>query len=147
MTEARSMSEIGSYVLEAPPGAEGVVVLGVHGSDYRLELVSTVDAESFPEPRSQRNRRIHGVIEARALKLHRASAGGRFIEPVHGRPRILQGTVYEVDLANDRLLMDVVVPMWVTVETEITGQAACEFSQGDLLNFYVESDISFTPRD
>ena len=87
------------------------------------------------------------MIEARALKLHRASAGGRFIEPVHGRPRIVQGTVYEVDLARDRLLMDVVVPMWVTVETAVTGQAASEFSQGDLLNFYVESDISFTPTD
>ena len=146
MTEARSISEIGSYILEAPPNEDGVVV-GVHGTDYRLELNSTVEPEDFPAPKSQRNRRIHGVIEARALKLHLATAGGRFIEPVHGRPRILQGTVYEVDLAKDRLLMDVVVPMWVTVETEVTGQAASEFSQGDLLNFYVESDIRFTPKD
>ena len=147
MTEARSMSEIGSYILESPPTEEEGVVIGVHGTDYRLELDSTVEPAEFPAPRSQRNRRIHGVIEARALKLHRASAGGRFIEPVHGRPRIVQGTVYEVDLARDRLLMDVVVPMWVTVETAVTGQAASEFRQGDLLNFYVESDISFTPKD
>jgi hypothetical protein len=57
----------------------------------------------------------------------------------------VQGTVYEVDGPNDRLLMDVVVPMWITVESEVTGQVASDFAQGDLLNFYLESGTSFTP--
>lgn len=144
MTEAHSMSETGTYTLEGDV-TEECVVLGVHGTDYLLELTPTISPESFPEPRSTRNRRIRGVVHARALKMHRAQAGGRFIEPVHGRPRIVQGTVYEVDAVNDRLLMDVVVPMWITVESDITGQEAGDFEQGDLLNFYVESSINFTP--
>ena len=144
VTEASSMTEVGTFVLESAP-TETQVVLGLHGTDYRLELTPTVAPEDFPPLKSERNRRIRGVIQARALKMHQASAGGRFIEPVHGRPRIVQGTVYAVDVENDRLLMDVVVPMWVSVESAVTGQFASDFSQGDMLNFYVESDISFTP--
>jgi hypothetical protein len=138
------MTEVGTFILEEDP-TETLVVLGVHGTDYRLELTPAVAPADFPPLRSERNRRIRGVISARALKMHQASAGGRFIEPVHGRPRIVQGTVYAVDAENDRLLMDVVVPMWVSVESAVTGQAASDFSQGDMLNFYVESDIGFSP--
>jgi hypothetical protein len=144
VTEASSMTEVGTFILEEAP-TETLVVLGVHGTDYRLELTPAVAPADFPPLRSERNRRIRGVISARALKMHQASAGGRFIEPVHGRPRIVQGTVYAVDAENDRLLMDVVVPMWVSVESAVTGQSASDFSQGDMLNFYVESDIGFSP--
>ena len=92
VTEASSMTEVGTFVLESAP-TETQVVLGLHGTDYRLELTPTVAPEDFPPLKSERNRRIRGVIQARALKMHQASAGGRFIEPVHGRPRIVQGTV------------------------------------------------------
>lgn len=138
------MSDVGTFILEEEPTDERVV-LGVHGTDYLLELTPTIPRERFPKPRSRRNRRIRGVVHGRALKLHHAKAGGRFVEPVHGQPRIVQGTVYEVDGPNDRLLMDVVVPMWITVESEVTGQVASDFAQGDLLNFYLESGTSFTP--
>ena len=78
--------------------------------------------------------------------MHRADAGGRFIEPVHGQPRIVQGTVSRVDAANDRLLMDIVIPMWITVETGVTGQSASDFQTGELLNFYLESGTRFVPE-
>jgi hypothetical protein len=138
------MSDVGTFILEKDPTDE-CVILGVHGTDYLLELTPTIPCDRFPEPRSKRNRRIRGVVHGRALKLHRAQAGGRFVEPVHGQPRIVQGTVYEVDGPNDRILMDVVVPMWITVDSEITGQVASDFTPGDLLNFYLESGTSFTP--
>ena len=144
MTEAHSTDETASFILEAEP-TEDHVVLGVHGTDYLIELTPTVSGAQFPMPRSSRNRRVRGVVEGRALKMHRAEAGGRFIEPVHGRPRIVQGTVYQVDQPNDRLLMDVVVPMWITVDTATTGQKASDFSPGDLLNFYLEPGTLFTP--
>ena len=44
-----------------------------------------------------------------------------------------------------RLLMDVVVPMWITLDTATTGQSASDFSPGDLLNFYLEPGTTFTP--
>lgn len=138
------MSDIATFCLEEAP-TEDRVVLGLHGTDYVLELTPSIPPDRFPEVRSKRNRRIRGVIHGRALKMHLAKAGGRFVEPVHGQPRIVQGTVYAVDAPNDRLLMDVVVPMWITVESEITGQVASDFKPGDLLNFYLESGTRFTP--
>ena len=144
MTEAHSTDQIASFILESEP-TDDLVVLGVHGTDYLIELTPTVTSGEFPAPRSSRNRRIRGTVAGRALKMHRAEAGGRFIEPVHGRPRIVQGTVYEVDAPNGRLLMDVVVPMWITLDTATTGQSASEFSPGDLLNFYLEPGTTFTP--
>ena len=144
MTEAHSTDQIASFILESEP-TDDLVVLGVHGTDYLIELAPTVPSDEFPAPRSSRNRRIRGTVAGRALKMHHAEAGGRFIEPVHGRPRIVQGTVFEVDAPNDRLLMDVVVPMWITLDTATTGQSASEFSPGDLLNFYLEPGTSFTP--
>lgn len=145
MTEAASVQEIASFILEEPPTG-GSVVLGVHGTDYLITLTPSVQPADFPVPASRRNRRIRGTVEGRALKMHRADAGGRFIEPVHGQPRIVQGTVSRVDAANDRLLMDIVVPMWITVETEVTGQSASDFQPGELLNFYLESGTRFVPE-
>ena len=130
-------------LLEAP--TDDMVWLGIHGMNYRLGFVPSVVAAEFPKPASTRNPRVHGEIHGRALKMHRANAGGRFIEPSSGQPRIVQGTVFEVDAANNRLLMDVVVPMWITVDSVASGQRASEFAQGDLLNFYLESGTSFTP--
>lgn len=144
MTEAHSTDQMASFILESEP-TDDLVVLGVHGTDYLIELTPTVTSDEFPAPRSSRNRRIRGTVAGRALKMHHAEAGGRFIEPVHGRPRIVQGTVYEVDAPNGRLLMDVVVPMWITLDTAATGQSASEFSPGDLLNFYLEPGTTFTP--
>ena len=47
MTEATSMTETGSYVLESDP-SDDLVVLGLHGTDYRLELTPTVAPADFP---------------------------------------------------------------------------------------------------
>jgi hypothetical protein len=47
-----------------------------------------------------------------------------------------------VDQASNRLLCDVVVPMWVE---PFDGQQATEFTAGDMVNFYVQSGITFTP--
>jgi len=145
VTEAAPVREIASFILEEPP-TEDSVTLGVHGTDYLVMLTPSVAPADFPEPASRRNRRIRGTVEGKALKMHRADAGGRFIEPVHGQPRIVQGTVSRVDAANDRLLMDIVVPMWITVETAVTGQRASDFQSGDLLNFYLESGTRFVPE-
>ena len=145
MTEAGPVGEIASFILEEDP-TEDSVVLGVHHTDYLIRLTPSVAPADFPVPASRRNRRIRGTVEGRALKMHRADAGGRFIEPVHGQPRIVQGTVSRVDAANDRILMDIVVPMWITVETAVTGQDASEFQPGELLNFYLESGTRFIPE-
>ncbi len=113
------------------------LVLAVSGTEYRLRLAIAADGSKMA---SHVGKRIKGRIHATALQMHAAQAGGRFVEPVWGAPRIVSGTVLTVDEAKNRLLVDVAVPMWVTVADE---QHATDFAEGQMVNFYVTSGTSF----
>lgn len=114
-------------------------VLGIPNSDYQLHLVPNVPASQL---QPYVGKRVKGVIEARALRMHPADGGGIFIEPVIGTPRIVQGRAIAVDQAGNRLLMHLGVPVWVTLHA---GQTASDVALDRLLNFYVESGATFTP--
>lgn len=118
---------------------QGRLVLALPGTAYKLDLVAAVGtAADVPVA----GKRIKGTIEARALRVHTARGGGRFIEPVEGAPRIVAGSVLAVDGPSGRVLVDAVVAMWVSVPAEQDIDAFCP---GDLVNFYVESGTTFTP--
>jgi hypothetical protein len=117
---------------------DGRIGLRIDGSDYELHLVLAGDPHALPPE----GKRVRGVIHGKALKINVAHAGGQFIEPVLGHPRIVNGTVIAVDPAENRLLAQVVVPMWVDVAE---GQSARDFATGQLVNFYFASGVSFTP--
>lgn len=112
------------------------VTVSVPGSRYRLSLVIGGSGTI----RANQGQRINGVIHARALKMHRAGAGGVYIEPVEGHPRSVQGRVLATDTVHNKVLAQVVVPMWITVPQ---GQAASDFTTGEMVNFYVDSSTSF----
>ncbi|NBX35979.1 MAG: hypothetical protein EBR10_01975 [Planctomycetes bacterium] len=117
------------FVLESLSGSKAR--LSVPRSNYEIELLmegATADLEV--------GKRVRGVVHARALRMHQAAAGGTFIEPVQGAPRIVQGRVLATDTQSNCVLLHAGVPMWVRVPQ---GQAAADFVTGELLNFYVES--------
>lgn len=116
------------------------VVLSIPGSEYVLHLKPGAPLAAFP---SEPGRRAKGVVRGRALRMHRAAGGGTFIEPIEGHPRIVQGSVIAADLERNRLLVRAVVPFWLDL---CEGQLASDFQTGDLVNFYVESGVTFTPR-
>ena len=116
---------------------ENSIVLAVPGSSYRLKLALNGSSSAISTPVGKR---IKGTIEARALRVHPARAGGKFVEPVWGEPRIVQGMVKGRE--HNRLLVDVSVPMWVTLDER---QNPAEFPNGQMVNFYVESGTTFTP--
>jgi len=120
--------------------ADTEVILSVPNTNYRLYLVPGAPLSEFP---SEPGRRAKGVISGRALRMHRATAGGSFIEPIEGHPRIVQGSVLAVDLDRNRVLIHAAVPMWLAVAD---GQLASDFQTGDMVNFYAESGMRFTPR-
>lgn len=130
----QTASDIACVTFEGVRGT--TITLGVPGTRYRLDLVLAGN----PKIDAQEGRRIGGIVHARALKMHRATAGGIFIEPVEGHPRSVQGRVLATDSVHNKILAQVVVPMWISVPQ---GQAAADFSTGDLLNFYVDSSTSF----
>lgn len=117
---------------------DGKVRLALPGSDYRLTLSQGRNAT---ELRAAVGTRVRGTIDARALRVHRASGGGRFIEPIDGAPRIVQGAVLDVDVAGRRLLIDVAAPLWITLQAD---QPATEFATGDLVNCYLASGATFS---
>ncbi len=118
--------------------SEGRIVVSIPHTEYEVELTIGPGGAA----KALVGKHIRGVVHARALKMHRATAGGVFIEPVHGHPRSVQGRILATDIVNNKVLAHVVLPMWVSVPQ---GQAASDFSTGDLVNFYVESGTTFTP--
>lgn len=119
--------------------ADDELVLAIPHTEYRLHLVPTVPVGEFG---AVVGTRIRGVIQAVALRVHRAQAGGRFIEPIWGAPRIIAGNVRTIDASTRRVLVDASVPMWVTVPAGQDLESLCE---GDLVNFYVQSGTTFRP--
>lgn len=116
-------------ILESISGTKARV--SVPRTNYELELLVEGVTDGL-EP----GKRLRGVVRASALRMHRATAGGTFIEPVQGTPRIVQGRVLATDTQSNCVLLHAGVPMWVRVPQ---GQAAADFATGELLNFYVES--------
>jgi hypothetical protein len=50
--------------------------------------------------------------------------------------------VLAVDVTANAVLLDLAFPAWVTIEP---SQTAGSWQTGDMLNFYVESGMTFTP--
>ncbi len=117
---------------------ESTLSLQPAGTEYKIDLV--VDDQSLariPEV----GKRVKGRLTAQALRLHEATAGGLFIEPLEGAPRIVAGRIRRVDSQARRLLVEAVVPFWIQLhETDDPEQ----WEQGQLINCYVQSNTSFT---
>ncbi len=137
MTSDTSDSPLGSLdlaTLRLETVADGIAEFTVPGTQYRLHLAVDADLDT------QTGRRIRGRIRGRALRMHRASAGGNFIEPLQGRPRIVQGIVLAVDPAANEVVLDLVVPVRIAMHAD---QNAGTFTTGDVVNFYMESGTRF----
>ncbi|MSR28739.1 MAG: hypothetical protein EXS03_04080 [Phycisphaerales bacterium] len=126
-------------VLES--ACDGRVVVSVPKSHYRIDFV---DDSKGVCARREIGRPFNAIIHASALKMHRASGGGTFIEPVDGHPRIVQGRILATDATRNKTLVHAVVPIWISVPQ---GQAAADFTTGELVNFYVESGASIASID
>ncbi len=122
-----------------------VIIAEVPGTEYQLHLLGT-PAPFGSEPQGRRLRagrigqRIKGEIHAKALRMHRSDTGGWFIEPIYGAPRIVQGEVISIDGPSRRVLMQMAVPIWVSVHPE---QDLGAIQVGELWNCYVESGTWF----
>ncbi len=130
-------ADICRAVLESK--SDDLVVLSLPGTSYRLHFKPTVPASAIM---TAEGKRIRGRVCGKAQRIHPAQAGGRFIEPIYGHPRIVQGTVASVDAAGNRLLVEMVIPVWFSLER---GQSANEFAVGQMINMYIESGMTFTP--
>ena len=107
---------------------------------YRVVLVLVGDAAALA---TKVGKKVNGTVRGKALRAWQATAGGCFIEPVWGAPRSVQGRVLAVDVDANAVLLDLVFPAWISIEP---SQSAGSWQTGDMLNFYVESGMRFTPK-
>ncbi len=116
---------------------QGAIVLGLPDTDYQIHLLvdATVDADA--------GQPIAGVIHTRAKRVDIVRTGGRFIEPVYGRPRRLQGVVVATDLIENTITVECGGCPFVGKLT--TDQKAAAFPQGALVAFDVERGATFEP--
>ena len=114
--------------------ADGFGIFTIPGTQYRLHLVVEEDLED------RIGERVRGRIRGRSLRMHHSPAGGNFIEPLEGRPRIVQGTVMAVDPGAHEVLVDLVVPIRLEIPE---SQSTALFATGDMVNFYMEPGASF----
>jgi hypothetical protein len=113
------------------------LVLGIPGTDYRIHLVGKPPEGAGP------GARITGRITARAKRVDKVPSGGRFIEPVFGRPRRVQGRIIAGDTAANTITVDCGVP--VVCGFTDARQNAAQFAIGQLVSFDIERGATFEP--
>lgn len=120
---------------------DDAIVLHLPHTDYRVRL-----RLSAPDPalKSRVGKRVSGTIHGRAMRMHAAAGGGRFIEPMIGEPRIVAGSLRAIDTAKHRVLIDVGAPMWLETGAD---QSFDGFAIGGLVSCYVESGARFEPAE
>ena len=132
MSEAATAGPIATGVLAEKSPEK--LVLAVPGTDYRIQLVPAGQVDAGV------NERVSGTIRANARRVDVISAGGRYIEPVFGRPRRVQGRIIGGDPKSNTLVVLACVPVTVKL---MDHQRAGQFAVGQMVSFDVEPGASF----
>ena len=114
------------------------IVLSVPETSYRLHLLVDQPAKA------QVGERVTGTIHCKAKRVDVVPSGGRFIEPVYGRPRRVQGVVAGGDMQANTLQVKVGAPFIVEL---MPSQKAGDFKLGQMVCFDVERGARFEQRE
>lgn len=117
------------------------VTVHIPNTSYELQLVSAVPLEAVT---AESGKRIIGRIRAQARRVDVVKTGGRFVEPVYGRPQRVQGVVVSVDAEQNTITVNAAVP--ITCELTDRRQRADQFQPGQFVGFDVLEGASFTPE-
>lgn len=112
---------------------DGWVQVKLPGTDYRLRLVPDTGLSAGTAIRL--GDKVAGIVRVQAQRMDVVPAGGRYIEPVQGRPRRVQGRV--VGGSVDRNEVYVMAGPGVVV-TPMSPQRAVDFSIGQMVSFDVK---------
>lgn len=95
------------------------------------------------EIRSPVGKRLVGKIHVEGRRMDVVETGGRYIEPVAGRPRRVQGTVIGRDDAANAIVINAGVP--VICKLTDARQKAGDFEVGQMVSGDVLDGATFTP--
>ncbi len=114
-------------VHEASAMKPAFIVVSFANTSYRshFEIDGPVNA--------QVGKRIVGMIRAEAKRIDVVTTGGRYVEPVYGRPRRVQGTVIAIE--DGAVVVNAGMPIHCTPTDE--RQSAGDFETGQFVSFDV----------
>ena len=112
-------------VVEATATKPRLVRLGFPNTSYQMSLLPEGEITAMP------GKQIVGAIHAQATRIDSISAGGRFVDPVMGRPRRVQGRVVAVSGDTNEVIVSAGVP--VHLHPTDKRQKATDFHQGDFI--------------
>lgn len=113
------------------------VVLSFHNLNYQLHLLPTAPIAG------EIGKRSLGTIRAEAKRVDICASGGRFIEPVIGRPRKVQGSIVETNPTENTITVNAGVPIVCRITDP--RQRASGFEVGQFVTFDVLRGATFTP--
>lgn len=117
---------------------DALIVLKLPGTDYRLHLVPGAGADYAV------GQKVSGVIRALAQRMDVVPAGGRYIEPVFGRPRRVQGRITGGSVQRNEVYIKAGPGL---VVTPMAPQRAGDFAVGQMVSFDVKRGATFEPVD
>ncbi|MBC7772209.1 MAG: hypothetical protein H7210_06930, partial [Pyrinomonadaceae bacterium] len=114
-------------VIAATATRPGYVNITFPNTSYELHLLPGAPVSALV------GKRIIGTIRAKARRVDKVQTGGRYVEPVYGRPRRVQGSVIATNEGAKTIVVDAGVPIEcsLTDERQKTGQ----FAVGDFVSF------------
>ena len=112
---------------------EKAVTIAFPDTNYEIQLILDGDIPC------ETGKRIVGTVSARAKRIDVVDSGGRFIEPIYGRPRRVQGRV--VAIKGDAVVVDAGVIVHCTPTD--ARQSATDFEPGQLVCFDVLKGATF----
>lgn len=114
----------------------GHIVISFPNTSYQMHLVP-VGAISTPV-----GKRIIGTIRAVARRVDVVETGGKYVEPVYGRPRRVQGRVIGGDDHSRTLIVDAGMPIHCTMTD--TRQIPSMIPKGAMVSFDVLDGATFS---
>lgn len=124
-------------IVPASATRPGHIVFAVPNTSYAMHL------RCDPPPGPERvGKRLLGTIRAQGRRLDVVTTGGRYVEPVMGRPRRVQGTVVRIE--DGKLVVDAGMPIHLALTDG--RQKAEEFTVGQMVTCDVLEGATFTPQ-
>lgn len=123
-------------VVPATATKPAFIKMTVPNTSYELHLLPTGPIAAPV------GKRLIGTVRAQARRVDVVQTGGRYIEPVYGRPRRVQGRVVSGDEATNTITVDAGVP--IRVKLLDARQKAADFHAGEFVSFDVLDGATFT---
>jgi len=112
------------------------VVISVPDTSYQIHLIPTTPVTA------RAGHRVIGMIRVSARRIDEVQSGGRYLEPVFGRPRRVQGTVIAIE--SDAVVVNAGVPVWV--QPTDSRQSPSDFRVGQFVSFDALEGATFTQQ-